>query len=193
VQPVVSGETFMDIKPSGTVPSRLMPTDWFTGTVWQDPIIEAPAPARIRAARVTFAPGARTHWHTHPLGQTLHVVAGCGLVQSWGGPIRDIRPGDTVWFAPGEKHWHGAPAPTAPWRTSPCRRRSTAQSWRGLNRSQTSSIAAVAADQARMKCAGPLSVHARLRGRDQAVHARLRGYTHGPPDCALPREQRSPD
>jgi len=98
----------MDIKPSGSVPSRLMPADWFTGTVWQDPIIEAPAPARIRAARVTFAPGARTHWHTHPLGQTLHVVAGCGLAQSWGGPVRDIRPGDTVWFAPGEKHWHGA-------------------------------------------------------------------------------------
>jgi quercetin dioxygenase-like cupin family protein len=98
----------MDIKPSGSVPSRLIPADWFTGTVWQDPIIEAPAPARIRAARVTFAPGARTHWHTHPLGQTLHVVAGCGLAQSWGGPVRDIRPGDTVWFAPGEKHWHGA-------------------------------------------------------------------------------------
>jgi quercetin dioxygenase-like cupin family protein len=98
----------MDIKPSGSVSSRLMPADWFTGTVWQDPIIEAPAPARIRAARVTFAPGARTHWHTHPLGQTLHVVAGCGLAQSWGGPVRDIRPGDTVWFAPGEKHWHGA-------------------------------------------------------------------------------------
>jgi quercetin dioxygenase-like cupin family protein len=76
--------------------------------VWQDPIIDAPAPARVRAARVTFAPGARTNWHTHPLGQTLHVVAGCGLAQSWGGPVRDIRPGDTVWFAPGEKHWHGA-------------------------------------------------------------------------------------
>ena len=103
----------MDIKPSGSVPSRLMPVDWFTGTVWQDPIIEAPAPARIRAARVTFAPGARTHWHIHPLGQTLHVVAGCGLAQSWGGPVRDIRAGDTVWFAPGEKHWHGAGPNTA--------------------------------------------------------------------------------
>jgi quercetin dioxygenase-like cupin family protein len=98
----------MDIKPLGSVPSRLMPAEWFTGTVWQDPIIEAPAPARIRAARVTFAPGARTHWHTHPLGQTLHVLAGRGLVQSWDGPARDIRPGDTVWLAPGEKHWHGA-------------------------------------------------------------------------------------
>lgn len=98
----------MEIKPCGSAPSRLMPADWFTGTVWQDPIIEAPAPARIRAARVTFAPGARTHWHTHPLGQTLHVVAGYGLVQKWGEPARDIRPGDTVWIASGEKHWHGA-------------------------------------------------------------------------------------
>jgi quercetin dioxygenase-like cupin family protein len=98
----------MDIKPAGSTPSRLMSADYFTGTVWQDPIIEAPAPARIRVARVTFEPGARTAWHTHPLGQTLHVVAGLGRAQSWGGPIREIRAGDTVWFAPGEKHWHGA-------------------------------------------------------------------------------------
>jgi quercetin dioxygenase-like cupin family protein len=103
----------MDIKPSGSVPSRLMPAKWFTGTVWQDPIIEAPEPARIRATRVTFAPGARTHWHTHPLGQTLHVVAGRGRVQLWDGPIREIGPGDTVWIAPGEKHWHGAGPDTA--------------------------------------------------------------------------------
>jgi len=102
----------MDIKPSGSVPSRRMPGDWFAGTVWQDPIIEAPAPARIRAARVSFEPGARTAWHTHPLGQTLHVVSGVGRVQTWGGPIREIRAGDTVWFSPGEKHWHGA-SPTA--------------------------------------------------------------------------------
>ena len=102
----------MDIKTSGSVPSRRMPADWFTGTVWQDPIIEAPAPARIRAARVSFEPGARTAWHTHPLGQTLHVVAGLGRVQTWGGPIREIRPGDTVWIPPGEKHWHGA-SPTS--------------------------------------------------------------------------------
>jgi quercetin dioxygenase-like cupin family protein len=73
-----------------------------------DPIIEAPAPARIRAARVSFEPGARTAWHTHPLGQTLHVVTGLGRVQTWGAPIREIRPGDTVWIPPGEKHWHGA-------------------------------------------------------------------------------------
>jgi quercetin dioxygenase-like cupin family protein len=102
----------MDIKPCGSVPSRLVPAEYFTGTVWQDPIIEAPAPARIRAARVTFTPGARTAWHTHPLGQTLYVVSGFGRAQSWGGPIRDIRPGDVIWFAPGEKHWHGA-SPTS--------------------------------------------------------------------------------
>jgi quercetin dioxygenase-like cupin family protein len=102
----------MDIKPLGSVPSRRMPGDWFTGTVWQDPIIEAPAPARIRAARVSFEPGARTAWHTHPLGQTLHVVSGLGRVQTWGGPIREIKPGDTVWIPPGEKHWHGA-SPTS--------------------------------------------------------------------------------
>ena len=98
----------MDIKPCGSAPSRLASADYFTGTVWQDPIIEAAAPARIRATRVTFTPGARTAWHTHPLGQTLYVVSGLGRAQSWGGPIREIRPGDTVWFAPGEKHWHGA-------------------------------------------------------------------------------------
>jgi quercetin dioxygenase-like cupin family protein len=98
----------MDITPAGAVPSRRMPSDYFTGTVWQDPIVEAPAPARIRAALVTFEPAARTAWHTHPLGQTLHVVRGTGRVQTWGGPIREIRAGDTVWIPPGEKHWHGA-------------------------------------------------------------------------------------
>jgi quercetin dioxygenase-like cupin family protein len=98
----------MDIKPCGSSPTRPASADYFTGTVWQDPIIEAPAPARIRATRVTFTPGARTAWHTHPLGQTLYVVSGLGRAQSWGGPIREIRPGDTIWFAPGEKHWHGA-------------------------------------------------------------------------------------
>jgi len=98
----------MDIYPFGTAPTRLAPPEYFTGMVWQDPIIEAPAPARVRAIRVTFSPGSRTAWHTHPLGQTLHVVSGIGRVQLWGGPIREIRPGDTVWFAPNEKHWHGA-------------------------------------------------------------------------------------
>src|SRR5437660_10527928 len=84
------------------------PADSFTGTVWQDPVIEAPAPARIRSARVSFEPGARTAWHTHPLGQTLHVISGTGRVQTWGGPVRQIRAGDTVWIPPNEKHWHGA-------------------------------------------------------------------------------------
>ena len=103
----------MDITPAGAVPSRRMPADYFTGTVWQDPIVEAPAPARIRAALVTFEPGARTAWHTHPLGQTLHIVRGTGRVQTLGGPIREIRAGDTVWIPPGEKHWHGAGPTTA--------------------------------------------------------------------------------
>jgi quercetin dioxygenase-like cupin family protein len=98
----------MDIRRCGSVPTRKGPADSFTGTVWQDPIIEAPAPARIRTARVSFEPGARTAWHTHPLGQTLHVISGCGRVQAVGGPIREIRAGDTVWIPPDEKHWHGA-------------------------------------------------------------------------------------
>ena len=98
----------MKITPSGSVPTRRGPASSFTGTVWQDPIIEAPAPARIRCSRVSFEPGARTAWHTHPLGQTLHVISGTGRFQSWGGPVREIRPGDTVWIDPGEKHWHGA-------------------------------------------------------------------------------------
>ena len=98
----------MKITASGFLPTRRGAADWFTGTVWQDPIIDAPAPARIRGARVTFEPGARTAWHTHPLGQTLHVLSGCGRVQSWGQPIREIHAGDTVWIEPDEKHWHGA-------------------------------------------------------------------------------------
>jgi quercetin dioxygenase-like cupin family protein len=98
----------MKITPSGSVPTRRGPSSSFTGTVWQDPIIEAPAPARIRCSRVSFEPGARTAWHTHPLGQTLHVISGAGRFQSWGGPVREIRGGDTVWIDPGEKHWHGA-------------------------------------------------------------------------------------
>jgi quercetin dioxygenase-like cupin family protein len=103
----------MDIKRSGTQPSARGPADWFTGTVRIDPIIQASAPARVSAASVTFEPGARTAWHTHPLGQTLIVTAGCGRAQREGGPIEEIRPGDVVWFAPGEKHWHGASPTTA--------------------------------------------------------------------------------
>jgi quercetin dioxygenase-like cupin family protein len=102
----------MEIFAAGSRASRKMAAESFTGTVWQDPIIEAPGPARVRSARVSFEPGARTAWHTHPLGQTLHVVAGVGRVQLWGGPVREIRAGDTVWIAPNEKHWHGA-SPTA--------------------------------------------------------------------------------
>jgi quercetin dioxygenase-like cupin family protein len=98
----------MDIAKAGSKPTRRGPADSFTGTVWQDPIIETPAPARLRCNRVSFEPGARTAWHTHPLGQTLHVVFGTGRVQAEGGPVREIRAGDTVWIPPGEKHWHGA-------------------------------------------------------------------------------------
>jgi quercetin dioxygenase-like cupin family protein len=98
----------MDIQRAGAKPSGKGPADWFTGTVRIDPLFSAPAPARVAGAAVTFEPGARTAWHTHPLGQTLIVTAGVGRVQREGGPVEEIRPGDVVWFAPGEKHWHGA-------------------------------------------------------------------------------------
>jgi quercetin dioxygenase-like cupin family protein len=103
----------MDIKRCGSRPSGKGPAEYFTGVVRIDPVIEAPDPARVRAAAVTFEPGARTAWHTHPLGQTLIVVAGCGWAQREGGPVEEIRAGDVVWFAPGEKHWHGATPTTA--------------------------------------------------------------------------------
>jgi quercetin dioxygenase-like cupin family protein len=103
----------MDIKRAGSQASVKGPADWFTGTVRIDPLFSAPDPARVGGALVTFEPGARTAWHTHPLGQTLIVTAGCGWVQREGGPIEEIRPGDVVWFTPGEKHWHGAAATTA--------------------------------------------------------------------------------
>jgi quercetin dioxygenase-like cupin family protein len=103
----------MDIKRIGSQPSGKGPAEYFTGAVRIDPLAEAPEPARVRAASVTFEPGARTAWHTHPLGQTLIVVAGCGRAQRWGGPIEEIRPGDVIWFPPGEKHWHGASAATS--------------------------------------------------------------------------------
>lgn len=98
----------MEIRSAAQSQTRPGNSDWFTGTVWLDPIIEAPEPARIACLRVSFAPGARTAWHTHPLGQTLVVLTGVGRVQAWGEPIREIRAGDTVWIPPGEKHWHGA-------------------------------------------------------------------------------------
>ena len=103
----------MEIKRNGTQPSAKGPAEWFTGTVRIDPLFKAPDPARVSGASVTFEPGARTAWHTHPLGQTLIVTAGCGLAQREGGPVEQIRPGDVVWFAPGEKHWHGAGPTTA--------------------------------------------------------------------------------
>lgn len=103
----------MEIKRNGSQPSAKGSADYFTGTVRVDPLFQSPAPARARGAYVTFEPGARTAWHTHPLGQTLVVTAGCGRVQRWGGPIEEIRPGDVVWFPPGEKHWHGAAPTTA--------------------------------------------------------------------------------
>lgn len=103
----------MDITRGGIRPSEKGPTDWFTGSVRIDPLFQAAEPARVAGASVTFEPGARTAWHTHPLGQTLIVTAGAGLAQRWDGPIEEIHPGDVVWFPPGEKHWHGATPATA--------------------------------------------------------------------------------
>lgn len=103
----------MEIKRSGTQPSGKGPSEYFTGTVRIDPLFTPEAPARTACASVTFEPGARTAWHTHPLGQRLVVTAGCGRAQRLGGPIEEIRPGDVIWFAPGEKHWHGASPTTA--------------------------------------------------------------------------------
>lgn len=107
------GATALKITACGETATRFPPEAWFTGRVLQTPIVEAEAPARVRAVLVAFEPGARTAWHTHPLGQTLYVTSGAGLAQSEGGPIRPIRAGDTVWFAPGERHWHGAGPKTA--------------------------------------------------------------------------------
>jgi quercetin dioxygenase-like cupin family protein len=103
----------MEIKRSGSQPSNQGPTDWFTGAVRIDPLIQPSAPARVAGAIVTFEPGALTAWHIHPLGQTLIVTAGCGWAQREGGPIEEIHPGDVIWFPPGEKHWHGARPTTA--------------------------------------------------------------------------------
>jgi len=103
----------MDIKRSGSQPSAKGPAEWFSGAVRIDPLFPASPPARAAGAAVTFEPGARTAWHTHPLGQILIVTAGCGRAQREGGPVEEIRPGDVVSFAPGEKHWHGAAPTTA--------------------------------------------------------------------------------
>jgi len=103
----------MDIKRIGSQPSVRGTADWFTGTVRIDPLLAAPAPALGLIINVTFEPGARTLWHSHPLGQTLIVTSGCGRAQSWSGPVQELRPGDVVWIPPGEKHWHGAAPTTA--------------------------------------------------------------------------------
>ena len=103
----------MEINRAGSQPSVKGPSDWFTGTVRIDPLFQAPDPALVSGASVTFEPGARTAWHTHPLGQTLIVTAGYGWAQRDGGPIEEIRPGDVLWFPPGERHWHGATPTTA--------------------------------------------------------------------------------
>jgi quercetin dioxygenase-like cupin family protein len=102
----------MDIQRNGLKPSTKGPADWFTGTVRIDPLFQAPSPARVAGASVTFEPGARTAWHTHPLGQALIITAGCGWAQAEGGAVEVIRAGDIIWFAPDERHWHGATAST---------------------------------------------------------------------------------
>jgi quercetin dioxygenase-like cupin family protein len=106
--PARSGMMEIDIKRNGSRPSAKGSSDWFTGSVRVDPLFQAPDPARAGAGQVTFEPGARTAWHTHPLGQTLIITSGLGWVQRDGGPIEEVRPGDVVWFPPGLKHWHGA-------------------------------------------------------------------------------------
>jgi len=103
----------MEIKRNGSQPSNKGPADWFTGTVRIDSPFKGNDPACVTGAIVTFEPAARTAWHIHPLGQTLIVTAGCGRAQRWGGPVEEIRPGDIIWFPPGEKHWHGAAPTTA--------------------------------------------------------------------------------
>jgi len=109
----IGGRTRMDIKRSGSQASGKGQVGYFTGVVRIDPLFEAPAPARAVGVSVTFEPGARTAWHSHPLGQTLMVTSGCGRVQRWEGSVEEIRPGDVIWFAPGEKHWHGAAPSTS--------------------------------------------------------------------------------
>jgi quercetin dioxygenase-like cupin family protein len=111
--PKQTKESGMEITRAGSQPSMKGPSDWFSGTVRIDPLFQPKEPARAAAASVTFEPGARTAWHTHPLGQTLIVTAGVGWVQREGGAVEEIRPGDIVWFPPGLKHWHGATATTA--------------------------------------------------------------------------------
>jgi quercetin dioxygenase-like cupin family protein len=109
----VDGNTAMQLRRSGSQPSAKGPADYFTGTVRVDPMFAATAPSRVSGGHVTFEPGARSNWHTHPLGQTLIITSGLGWVQREGGPIEEVRPGDVIWFPPGLKHWHGATPTTA--------------------------------------------------------------------------------
>ena len=127
----------MEIKRSGSRPSLKGPAENFTGTVRIDPLFNPPEPANAYGAWVTFEPGARTAWHTHPLGQTLIVTAGCGWTQCWGEPKEEIRPGDVIWCPPGEKHWHGATATTAMSHIAIVRKNSTARPWTGWKKSPT--------------------------------------------------------
>jgi quercetin dioxygenase-like cupin family protein len=120
----------MDIKRSGSQPSIKGPAEWFIETVRIDPLFDAAAPARVAGASVTFEAGARTAWHTHPLGQTLIVTAGAGRAQRWSGPVEEIRSGDVVWFPPGENHWHGA-SPTTAMTHMPSRRSWMVKRWTG--------------------------------------------------------------
>jgi quercetin dioxygenase-like cupin family protein len=113
IVPIKRREAPMEIKRSGSQPSGKGPANYFTGPVRIDPLFQAPDPARVTGASVTFEPGARTAWHTHPFGQTLIVTSGRGWVRLWGGAVEEIHPGDVVWIAPGEKHWHGATPTTA--------------------------------------------------------------------------------
>jgi quercetin dioxygenase-like cupin family protein len=134
----------MEIKRVGSQPSAKGLSDWFTGTVRIDPLFQAPDQALVQCASVTFEPGARTAWHTHPLGQILIVTGGCGWAQHWGGAIEEIRPGDVVWFSTGEKHWHGAAPATAMTHIaiqSRFRKGRTARSSIGWNASPTSNTA----------------------------------------------------
>src|SRR5271169_388737 len=130
----------MEIKRVGSQPSGKGPSDWFTGTVRIDPLFQTSDPARVQGASVTFEPRARTAWHTHPLGQTLIVTAGCGWAQREGGPVEEIRPGDVVWFSPGEKHWHGA-TPTTAMTHIAIQEKRTARWSTGWNRSPLSNTA----------------------------------------------------
>jgi quercetin dioxygenase-like cupin family protein len=130
----------VEIKRGGSQPSGKGPDEYFTGSVRIDPLFQAPDPARVVGASVTFEPSARTAWHTHPLGQTLIVTAGSGLAQRWGGPIEEIRPGDVIWFPAGEKHWHGRRGHDRHDGTSPSRTTSMAKPWTGWKRSATNNI-----------------------------------------------------